>query len=261
MKPFFNPYLSGAIAVGSSLYSLATRQRSAVAQDSSTFPTWSSSYRGPSMPKYAYPARRAAGRRRRYMRRSYVPRFVKPRRPELVQSFVRSTLAQDWISLTASTATTTSFAFSMNQIAIADLAATFQFYRIRKIVIHLVPRVDSANSGLANNFSCQISAACDPSRLTSVATALEVLSYGNSAQKMVNSGGSFHYTFYPKVVNTVSNAGVAAQVGSYGMNPWINFSDITIAHQRLLLGLTCGNSTTLSFNGFVDFHFDCKGIS
>ena len=90
-----------------------------------------------------------------------------------------------------------------------------------------------------------------------------VTAYDNSYQKWITSGDRFTYSFYPKVVNAVGNAGATAYAGSYGMNPWLqlNATGLAIPHQALKLSIQTGAATTLTYDMFFEYHFDVKGIA
>ncbi len=145
----------------------------------------------------------------------------------------------------------------------SDLTSVFRLYRIRKVVLHLVPRVDDANSGLANNFQAYVAAACDPEDTSAATSIPQLTSYDNSYQKWITSGDKFTYSFYPKVVNAVGNSGATSYVGSYGFNPWLqlNAGGTSIPHQCLKIGINVGTTTTLTFDAFFEYHFDVKGIA
>lgn len=149
----------------------------------------------------------------------------------------------------------------------SDLTSLFRLYRIRKVVLHLVPRVDTANSGVTNNFQAMINCCCDPEDDTSPASVADVTAYDNSYSKFVVSGDRFRYTFYPKVRNTVSNGGITTvNSGSYGMNPWLTLdtAGTSVPHYCLKYVINAvGNTspTTVNFNCFYEYHFDVKGVA
>lgn len=145
----------------------------------------------------------------------------------------------------------------------SDLTSAYRLYRIRKVVLHLVPRIDDANSGLVNNYQAYVAAACDPEDTTAATSIGQITAYDNSYQKWITSGDRFTYTFYPKVVNAVGNAGATAYVGSYGSNPWLqlNATGTQIPHQALKIGINLGSSSTVTFDAFFEYHFDVKGVA
>lgn len=218
---------------------------------SRTFPTFS-------MKSAPSRARRVAGRRRRY---------VRPRRSLKLTDYrrvVRCTQVFD------STVSATSFLATQHNLALqdvqtSDLVSAYRLFRLRKVVVHIIPRVDPGNSGVANNFQASISGACDPEGVT-LATIVDqrnVTAYDNSYTKFVQSGQHFRYTFYPKCVNIVDNAGVSTAAGSYAMNPWLqlNATGIQIPHRQLLLGYQLGANTTVTFSRYFEYHFDVKGMA
>lgn len=152
---------------------------------------------------------------------------------------------------------------ALSTVQTSDLTPVYRLYRIRKVVLHLVPRVDNANSGLANNFQGMVAAACDPESTAVPAAITAITAYDNSYQKHIVSGDRFKYTFYPKVTNSVDIGGTATAAGSYAMNPWLRLdaTGITVPHLSLKLGVQVTSSTTVSFDAFYEFHFDVKGIA
>lgn len=220
---------------------------------SRTFPTFSMKS-GPSR------ARRVAGRRRRYIR---------PRRSLKLTDYrrvVRCGGTFDSTQPANSSFFATTHNFSLNDVKTDDLVAAYRLFRLRKVVVYVTPRLDPANSGLVNNFQARISAACDPEgvALGTLTGPTIISAYDNSRDSFVTSGKTFKYTFYPKCVNTVDNAGTATAAGSYAMNPWLqlNATGIQIPHRQLLLGYSMSGVTTgLAFSRYFEYHFDVKGMA
>ncbi len=129
--------------------------------------------------------------------------------------------------------------------------------------MHLVPRVDPANSGVVNNYQALVAAACDPENTTTPTSIIGITAYDNSYQKFLNAADKFTYTFYPKVTNSIDISGVATAAGSYAMNPWIRLDStgVTVPHLSLKLGFNVGASTTVAFDYYYDIHFDTRGIA
>lgn len=211
-----------------------------------------------SMPvKRSYGARRVAGRRRSVRRRMYPMAKMSLRSRHIVRSSGLSTM-----TATASNFTNLLANIQLNQVQTSDLQASWRLYRIKKAVVHLVPRVDTANSGLVNNWSFLVAACNDPEgSATPPANITTVTAYDNSYQKQIVSGDRFTYTFYPKAVNTIDIAGTATPAGSYSVNPWIQLNSvgITVPHRQLLLAAQASLATTLTFDIYYDIHFEVKG--
>lgn len=250
------PSLLGA-GVGAIAGSLAAGRRAykQVQLDNKTrFPTWSER----KMPLRS--TRRVGGRRitfrRRAMRRSR-PMPVDYRR------IVRSSSALTTITITAGTFNSVVNNIALNGCQTSDLTAAYRLYRIRKVVLHLVPRFDNANGFVSSNFQCVVAAANDPEGTTAPAQLSAVTAYDNGYQKWLRSGTEFRYTFYPKVVNSVDVSGTATAAGSYAMNPWLqlNATGITVPHRQLVLAVGTNAATTLSFDYYFDYHFDVKGMA
>lgn len=221
----------------------------------SRFVTW----REPNMSVPRAPVLRV-GRRRFPYRRRYV-RHNKGMVPNNIRRIVRSSALSSQ-TIAAGTSTQNSTSITLNQVQTSDLTGIYRLFRLRKAVVHIVPRVDPANSGLANNYQCIIAAACDPETTAAPANFQAVTAYDNSYQKFVTSGDRFKYTFYPKVTNTVDNGGATA-AGSYAMNPWLRLdaTGIQIPHLALKLCFQTSAATTINFDVFYDLHFDVRGIA
>lgn len=205
-------------------------------------------------------SRRVGGRRitfrRRPMRRSR-PMPVDYRR------IVRSSTTLTSLAITAGTFNSVVSNIALNGCQTSDLTAAYRLYRIRKIVLHLVPRYDNGNSSLATNVQCVVAAANDPEGTTAPGSLSAVTAYDNGYQKWLKSGTGFTYTFYPKVVNSVDISGTATAAGSYAMNPWLqlNSTGITVPHRQLVLAVGCNTSSTINFDYYFDYHFDVKGMA
>jgi len=210
----------------------------------------------PSM-KRRLPSRPRYGSRRKYLRR-YVPRspFSPWRR------IVRTGATFD-SSIAAATFTGAVSNFALSDVQTSDLTSAYRLFRIRKVVAYFVARIDAANSGVANNYCIRVTAACDPEGTTAPASSTAVSAYDNSRDAWLSSGTVFKYTFYPKVVNSVDNAGVATAAGSYDLNPWLqlNGTGIAIPHRQLVWGIATGSTTTVSISRYFEYHFDVKGMA
>jgi hypothetical protein len=239
-----------AVAAGAAALSAGRRAHTAISKD----------------PAFATMAYRKYTPRRSFSKRKttrYMPLMVRPRKSigGCYKSMVRSTALGSG-SITASTTDFLTTNMSLQQVRTADLVGVYRMYHIKKCVIRLVPRVDPANSGVANNFTALIAACCDPESATVPTAINEITASDHSYLKFVNSGNQFTYSFYPKAVISIDNGGATAAVGGYGMNPWIqlNASGIAIPHRSLKLGFQVGASTTVNIDWFFDIHFDVKGM-
>lgn len=202
------------------------------------------------------PARRVS--MRRYKRRT----FRKVPRPFGVRSLVRSTPPLGPLSLLG--AGTTGFLVetpALNYVQTSDLTTAFQYFRIKKVVLHLWPRVDPSNSGVSNNFIAQVSAACDLANSTVPTAVTQVTAYENSRSMALVPGKVFNYTFYPRPVNQM---GGAVSDGGYGAAPWISLDSLGIAqaHRCLKLAVANNNAATsnIYYDYYFDIHFDVKGF-
>lgn len=228
------------------------------------FATWSEK----KMPlKSMRSARRIGGRRYRY-RRSY-------RRPGKVvgdggsKRLVRtSPIFSTSIAVGAATSFPTyqpTLGSATIGVYTADLTSAYRLYRIRKVVLHVIPRIDEANSGLANNYQTYVAAACDPEDTTAASSLIQVTAYDNSYQKWITGSDRLTYTFYPKAVNVVWDGTAASSTGSYGMNPWLqlNATGLAIPHRCLKLAFNTGANATvaLNYDMYLEYHFDVKGIA
>lgn len=233
------------------------RAASAISADSSVPVTWQGE-----RPRMAY-SKKAP--RRFNMRRRYRRRFTKKANFGY-RRIVRSS-AINAVSIAGSGTTLAGiYDIALQNVQTSDLVATYTQYRIRKVVLHMTPRVDPANSGVSNNHQCVMAACMDPEGPAAISTVQGITAYDNSYQKWVNAGEQFTYTFYPKVVNTVDINGTATAAGSYGMNPWLQLTatGITVPHKRLLYLVQTGapvSASGLFFDFYFDIHFDVKGFS
>lgn len=263
----FSPYVTGAFkrflpsAIGlaaSSVYNTvlaSNRQRKQVALDArQRFPTWKESS---SMPRTTYRPRYAS--RKRYSRR---PRMIRRMRPDAIKTLVRTTPLATYNTL-ATGLLGVSPSFTLGQVFTNDIVAAYRLFRLVKIKLHLVPRVDPGNSGLVNNCQAFIAAACDPEGSTAPTSISQVTSYDNSYQKLVTASDRFTYTFYPKVVNVVDNAGTSSAASSYSTNPWLLLSTagLVIPHRQLLLYIQQGNAVALSYDHYFEYTFQVKGLA
>lgn len=156
----------------------------------------------------------------------------------------------------------TIFDITLSLVQNSDLIQVYEAYRIRKVVMTLVKRIDAGNNGTVNNSTETIHAACDTSAISAPASLQDVGAYSNHKKGTLPSGSTFLYTFYPKAQNTIAGSGgVASNVGSYSKyNPWINLDSngVNVPHQRLLFYI---QSLTSASTDFFDFsftiYFDC----
>lgn len=239
--------LAGSLSAGRRAY------KQVQLDNKNRFPTWSE------QKMRSVPARRVGGRRITYRRRAI--RRTKPVSIDY-RRVVRST-ALNTITISAGTFNSLISNFSLNACQTSDLLNAYRLYRIRKVVLHLVPRIDPSNSSLANNFTSVAAAANDPEGTTAPGNLSAVTAYDNGYMKWLKSSQEFRYTFYPKVVNSVDVSGVATAAGSYGMNPWLqlNATGITVPHRQLVLAVGCTSTSTISFDFYFDCHFDVKGMA
>lgn len=194
----------------------------------------------------------------------------KPARPR--QYVPRNVKSLDWVSIRR-TSTISPYALAtgfdaqvfdvkLNQVFTSDLIASYDCYRIRKVVVSIQPRVDAGNSGITNNNVLHVWMACDQTGDSTAPTAaINVGEYANHKYSTIPSGQRFYYTFYPKAINTVDNNGTATNVGSYGMNPWINLntSGVNIPHKRLLWYIaSSGGTSTTPYDLTYQIYFDVK---
>lgn len=197
-------------------------------------------------------------------RRVYKRKFNKGMTVNAVKRIVRSTgLQGNALSLVATAASYTTLNNTLSQVQTSDLSPIYRLYRLRKVVLHIVPRVDTANSGVVNNIQCLVAACCDPETTAVPTTMTQVTAYDNSYQKFLTSADRFNYTFYPKVTNSVDISGTATGVGSYASNPWLRLdaNGITVPHLSLKVAIQAYQATTIGFDYYFDYHFDVRGIA
>lgn len=198
--------------------------------------------------------------RRRFKRRARVPRTITPASAVIT---VRRTGAVTTGTLVAGVYNIVVDP-SISAVNTGDLTAMFDHYRVRKVIVHVTPQIDPANSGVANNSTYTIAAACTTEAVAAPTSLQIVTSYNNAYIKTVAAGGTFQYTFVPSVVNTIDASGVATAAGTYSRNPWIqcDSSGITIPHRRLLLWAQSSVTTlTTKLDIWYEFFIDLKGIS
>lgn len=228
MKVFNSLPLTAAIAGASALYNIyksGNRASSSIAADRPFVTMRSrSSYR--------------KSTRSSRSRRNYRPR-------------VRRAITPSYNVLTRTTGTYNTFKFvsgattafktdviKLNYVQISDIVSAYDLYRIKYVDLVITPRIDPGNSGLASNTVAQVICACDPVSSSAPANILALGAYENHRSFFLTSGRFGVYRFYPKVANTVDNAGVTAPVGSYGVNPWLqcNTPGADIPHLSCQMG-------------------------
>lgn len=256
-----------ALGVGQALHTgfnyLRDRQQLKRAREEFEQPKDSKRSKTTARPRYMAYGRRSfkpTRSRRRYARKRTVPRSPYYRR------VVRSSGMFPISLLATQSQFITKVNIGINGCETSDLQQVYSLYRLVKVVMRLVPRVDPANSGLSNNWQAVVAAASDPEDQATPTSITGVTAYDNSRQAFVNSGQVFKYTFYPKAANSVDINGTATAIGSYGrMNPWLrlNATGITVPHYNLIIGVTTGTATTttLNFDYILDYHFDVHGLS
>lgn len=252
--PTLASYAIGSIT---SAYRAGQRQAKAVSLDSDTPVTWQGQRLPlPSrMPKVSY-------RPRRYYRRRYRRSRVSKSVSNPYRTLVRSTNIASW-TINNTNDFKAIVDFKLSDVRTDDIINVYRQYRIRKIVLHVTPRVDPANSGLSNNFQYLMTAALDPDAGVTLGSITNrvLTSYDNSYSKFVNSGEQFNYTCYPKATNAIEGTGgVTALLGAYSRNPWIQMSStgILVPHKQLLFFATTGAATTVSFDWYFDIHFEVR---
>lgn len=206
-------------------------------------------------------ARPLRAARRRFSRRRYVPRnkgmSLGYRR------IVRSTASSSLAITGPAQRNVVNVNSLLNTIETTDLQGIYSLFRIRKVVLHLVPRVDP---GAATNLQTLVAACCDNESTAVPAGIAQITAYDNSYSKWLVSGDRFTYTFYPKVTNTVDISGTATAAGSYGMNPWLRLdaTGITVPHLSLKIGAEVATglgAATQSYDYYFDYHIDVKGMN
>lgn len=250
---------AGLYSIGSN-YLAGRRAYKAIQTESTRQPFATNTVTRPKMRRvYRRPAMRV-GKRRYGSRRS----TKKGMSRDSTKRFVRSTaLTTNTILVSATTAAYQALNASLQNVQTSDITPVYRLYRLHKVVLHLVPRVDTANSGTVNNFNAFVAACCDNESITVPTAMTQITAYDNSYQKWVKSADHFRYTYYPKVTNTVDIGGVASASGSYATNPWLRLdaTGITVPHLCLKLGVQTNASTTLNYDYYFDYHFDVRGIA
>lgn len=243
---------AAAIGLARNLWSAHKAQASATRFDRRpSFPTFTMKR------SYSRPSSRRAPKRSRSMVLYKAPRFNSGYR------YIKRTTALSNASIPAAGFFLGgSNSIKLNQVLTADVVGAYDLYRIRKVQVMFVPAVDLGNSGVANNSQIKIDCACDPTNTAVPATALTVTAYENHRTGYMLSGKPFAYTFYPKVANTVDNAGVATAAGSYAVNPWLQLTTagIDIPHRQLLFTMATSIAPTsaLIVNVYFVIHFEVK---
>lgn len=261
---WFGPAAGIAASAAGATYLAHKVQKSATSRDNlREFVTWKMKR---SAPAFARPS----GKRRTMYKRRYTARV----NPKVRGTGYYRTLMRSTAPLTTSLGAAVIGAYASNnvrldQIKTSDLLAAYRLFRIRKVVLHLVPRTDPSNQWIganANNFLTEVAAACDPEAVAVPSSLTDVTAYANSYQKWLKVGDEFRYTFYPKVVGAVGSSGATSLVGSYGMNPWLylDATGVSTPHQSLKLAFNVGTAPGapgLSYDYFYDIYFDVKGDS
>lgn len=257
--------VAGLAGVASSLWASHRAQRSQVSVDAAeSFPTWKGE-----MPLVRAPAFRIGGRRRMAYRRRRAP-GIKRGMSSFFKTFVRTSGIGTITASTGIVGLNTNV--TLSQVQTTDLTAVYRLYRIKKVVLHLAPRLDSAQAVAlttttwANSQNAFASFACDPEGNATAASSLTqqiVTAYDNSYSKWIASGDKLRYTFYPKAVNTVDVSGAATAAGSYSTNPWLqlNSTGITVPHKSILGVIQTGTTSTQAYDYYFEFHFQVKGIA
>lgn len=203
------------------------------------------------------PARRMPMRsapRRSYRRKTYVPRNVSS------THLIRRTTQFADLSLAAGFVNG-SQDINLGAFYTADLVNVYDQFRIKSCTVEFLPQVDLGNNGISLNSCLHCYTACDTiATITTPATAGIVTGFNNYKYGSVASGGKYLYTFYPKVVNTVDNAGTAVAAGSYQTNPWLslNANGLTIPHHRLVYFILNGGASTQKLGVTYTITFEVK---
>lgn len=209
-------------------------------------------------------ARRVAGRRVGFKRRRYTARRTS--NAGSVRRLVRWSGAGTATIAAAGSTIGVASTIALSGVQTSDLVSNYKFYRIRKVVLHVVPNVALGNSGVTGNGPALLIGYCDPETTTVPTSSQQASAYDNAYMKQIVDGEKFRYTFYPKPVNTMDVAGVATAVGGYGATPWIALtaSGITVPHRSY--GLWIQNAGPAPAGGciytfYTEVHFDVKGFN
>lgn len=149
----------------------------------------------------------------------------------------------------------------------SDLTSVFREYRVLKCVVHFTRRIDPAAPLPANTTAIlQIALAADAEGV--IPTAFnEVTAYSNSKHGTLSADRGMSYTFYPKVINSVSSdpsALTVASVGTYGINPWLQCTatGVSVQMNALLYSILSTLTTDTSVVEYtIDYVFQVRGIS
>lgn len=209
-------------------------------------------------PFVTMPLRKSTMRRTTFRRRkAYIPRRVNVNMRNEFMPMVRCTGPS---TVTMASGLSTSYTdTTLAGVSYGDLTGSYDVYRIRKVTAVFQPLQDAG----AGQPVLLFQACCDTQGVsTSLSSDNAVGTFGNYKTAYVPSGRSFTYTYYPKAINTVDNAGTATAVGSYGQNPWLLLtgSGVAIPHKRLLWRVIDTNTGvgTQKFSLFFQVHFDVK---
>jgi hypothetical protein len=151
---------------------------------------------------------------------------------------------------------------TLNTVYTTDILAMYRQYRMKKVVITFFPRVSPANSGITNNYSGTMIAACDPDGFPSAPVSVAEVAQldGWRSKSITGATDKFSFTFYPKVLNSISGTGgVAAPLGSYTVNPWLTLSTggIAVPHLQLVTAFQ-NDGSAIAYDYQYTIYFDVR---
>lgn len=153
---------------------------------------------------------------------------------------------------------------TLSQVVTSDLVGTFEKFKLLSVTAVFTKQVDPGNSGIANNTQATICVANDLTGNTVSPTNIsDPGAYANHKTGTLVSGREFRYTYTPKVVDMVNNAGTSIAAGTFAQNPWLLLSStgISIPHQRLRAFVDSTNASDTSvINVYYEYKFMVAGL-
>lgn len=211
-----------------------------------------------------YPTRRGVRKVSR-TRRSFVPRYTRPYTVRSSDQKIDRYTRHSNLNSVALVAGTAGYLqdVKLSNVYTADIQGTWSFYRIMGVTAIITPRVDPGNQGINPNGQVHCWVANDQQGEFPLPTSVNsITQYENQKYQNLVAGKSMFYRFYPKMTNTVDNAGVAAGVGGSGKyNDWIRFDGpgVSIPHYRFLMWLATPLASTQSIDIVLKVSFQVKG--
>lgn len=165
----------------------------------------------------------------------------------------------------ASGSTTVTTAYGGNQFKLSDLAgyteltALFSQYRIKKVSLQCIPRVNQNLNNAAGMYS-NFHYAIDYTQASAPTSVQAVMQYDNRRTINCQAVTQFTITLKPQASDVLYNGSVVSGYGAAAPNTWVNTSSPAVNHYGLVWAWDCNYPSATFIDVIATYWLECKRL-